>query len=324
VSISTDGNVLQWSLKKGLLVSLLMQLKRGGAGEGWISRQAAGLCLDFCPSDPGTYITGTEEGNIHKCSVSYNEQYLDTYESHSGPVYRLRFSPWWNDVFLSCSADWNVSLFHLKNNAPLLTFHSSGEDFAVNDICWAPRNSTIFAAVTADAKLQIWDISVSEIDPVASIDVNLLDAPVAGSAVDGESAGEGGGVGGSPGHVTAAGSTRKTGALASGGRRDLRGDKGDDGDGNGAVAKLIKNLSNAPPKKMLTTVLFAENSPIAVVGDSHGGVTVFRINEPVIMQDIGHPMEQINRMKDAIFRQADPVDIAKIQTASEAHHASDH
>lgn len=31
VSISTDGNVLQWSLKKGLLVSLLMQLKRGGA-----------------------------------------------------------------------------------------------------------------------------------------------------------------------------------------------------------------------------------------------------------------------------------------------------
>ena len=31
VSISTDGNVLQWSLKKGLVVSLLMQLKRGGA-----------------------------------------------------------------------------------------------------------------------------------------------------------------------------------------------------------------------------------------------------------------------------------------------------
>jgi hypothetical protein len=31
ISISTDGNVLQWSLKKGLLVSVLMQLKRGGA-----------------------------------------------------------------------------------------------------------------------------------------------------------------------------------------------------------------------------------------------------------------------------------------------------
>ena len=30
VSISTDGNVLQWSLKKGLVVSTLMQLKRGG------------------------------------------------------------------------------------------------------------------------------------------------------------------------------------------------------------------------------------------------------------------------------------------------------
>ena len=29
ISISTDGNVLQWSLKKGLLVSILMELKRG-------------------------------------------------------------------------------------------------------------------------------------------------------------------------------------------------------------------------------------------------------------------------------------------------------
>lgn len=175
VSISTDGNVLQWSLKKGLLVSLLMQLKRGGAvniirdlyllsdhpfhlftypllylpyppflqGEGWISRQASGLCFDFAPNDSGTYITGTEEGHVHRCSVSYNEQYLESYNPHSGPVYRINFSPWWHDVFLSCSADWNVHLYHLRSTTPLLTFHSTGEDFAVNDICWAPKNSTV-------------------------------------------------------------------------------------------------------------------------------------------------------------------------------------
>ena len=30
VSISTDGTVLEWNLKKGLVVAPLMQLKRGG------------------------------------------------------------------------------------------------------------------------------------------------------------------------------------------------------------------------------------------------------------------------------------------------------
>jgi hypothetical protein len=30
VSISTDGNVLEWSFKKGIVVSQLMQLKRAG------------------------------------------------------------------------------------------------------------------------------------------------------------------------------------------------------------------------------------------------------------------------------------------------------
>jgi dynein intermediate chain 4, axonemal len=112
-------------------------------GEGWISRQASGLCFDFAPDDPSTYVTGTEEGNLHRCSVSYSEQYLDTYDAHSGPVYRVRFSPWWGDVFLSCSADWTMSLYHMRSTWPLLTFHSGGEDFSVNDIAWCPGNSTV-------------------------------------------------------------------------------------------------------------------------------------------------------------------------------------
>lgn len=56
-------------------------------GDGWISNSAAGLCFDFHPSDPSTYVTGTEDGSIHRCSVSYNEQYLDTYAHHEVNYY---------------------------------------------------------------------------------------------------------------------------------------------------------------------------------------------------------------------------------------------
>ena len=67
-----------------------------------ISRQASGLSFDFPPGDGATYFAGTEDGLIHKCSVSYNEQYLETYHGHTGPVYRIRCSPFCDRLFLSC------------------------------------------------------------------------------------------------------------------------------------------------------------------------------------------------------------------------------
>lgn len=35
------------------------------------------------------YLCGTEEGLIHRCSVSYNEQYLDTYSGHTVKLEKL-------------------------------------------------------------------------------------------------------------------------------------------------------------------------------------------------------------------------------------------
>lgn len=311
ISISTDGNVLQWSLKKGLLVSVLMQLKRGGAGEGWISRQASGLCFDFAPDDHGTYVTGTEEGSVHRCSVSYSEQYLETYEPHSGPVYRLKFSPWWGEVFLSCSADWTMSLYHMRSNKPLLNFHSSGEDFSINDICWCPRNSTVFAAVTADAKFQIWDISISEIDPIISLDTNL-DIDPTKEGVEEKIASTPNQVG----QITTA-SRKSTAASQNRKEYGIRNDSNnrEDNDKETPVTRLLKSLGQKNPlRRTLTTVTFSENSPVAVVGDSKGVITVYRVNEPIIITDTSNPTVQTMKLKEAVWREADPADVAKLQT----------
>src|SRR5690348_3856393 len=58
VSISSDGRVIQWSIKKGLEHTELMKLKRisnharmDKNNEAFISRQAGGLCLDFSKND---------------------------------------------------------------------------------------------------------------------------------------------------------------------------------------------------------------------------------------------------------------------------------
>ena len=85
-----------------------------GKGEGIISRLGSGLCFDFANStgDTALYYVGTEDGVVHKCSCSYNEQYLQNYHGHTGPVYKLRCHPLNPDVFISCSADWTIKLWN--------------------------------------------------------------------------------------------------------------------------------------------------------------------------------------------------------------------
>jgi hypothetical protein len=238
------------------------------------------MCIDFNPRDQTLYLVGTEEGSLHKCSVSYNEQYLDTYAGpdprppqtpapnppkaggpragcarritrearvagHSGPVYKVAWSPFLPSAFLSCSADWSVKLWHADADAPLLSMQSSSDYVA--DIQWSPtvppppryccpyrvpivhslppslllpipmsllytprsptvprspreaaprapprpdapplraQVSTVFAAVTGDGDVNIWDMSVSTLDPVFKASLAPL-GPEAGHSAPG-------------------------------------------------------------------------------------------------------------------------------------------
>lgn len=141
VSISADGRVTEWNRKKGLNFTDLMAMKHvanpflgsHSRAEGVISRQASGLSFDFMKNDPSVYFVGTEDGLIHKCSVSYNEQYLSTYLGHAGPVYRVATSPFCSDLFLSCSGDWSVKLWHHAETQPLAILQSV-RSFAIKEI----------------------------------------------------------------------------------------------------------------------------------------------------------------------------------------------
>ncbi|RLN55367.1 hypothetical protein BBJ29_007046 [Phytophthora kernoviae] len=164
VSVSADGRVVEWSLKKGLSFSDLMTLKRapnpllggigtaatgtnggtGGVGsDGVISRQASGRCLAFASrTDPSVYFVGTEDGLVHKCSVSYNEQYLQT--------------------------DWSLKLWHQaeSHGDAALTFHSVDLAQAVLGASWSPTDAALFAAVAEDGRIELWDLAQSTLDPI--------------------------------------------------------------------------------------------------------------------------------------------------------------
>uniref|UniRef100_A0A8C9BD64 Dynein axonemal intermediate chain 4 n=1 Tax=Phocoena sinus TaxID=42100 RepID=A0A8C9BD64_PHOSS len=175
VSISADGRISKWVMRKGLDCHDLMRLRRttassskkGGKkekkGEALLSRQAPGMCFAFHPKDTNIYLAGTEEGHIHKCSCSYNEQYLDTYRGHKGPVYKIAWNPFCHDVFLSCSADWGIIIWQHENLKPFLSFYPT--TYVVYDVAWSPKSSYIFAAAN-ESRVEIWDLHFSTLDPL--------------------------------------------------------------------------------------------------------------------------------------------------------------
>ncbi|XP_064387275.1 dynein axonemal intermediate chain 4-like isoform X2 [Halichondria panicea] len=197
VSISVDGKVLQWSIRKGFESMQLMKLKRmvkpkqqskrvktkqtpsrinpsnpvpsnqPGAvnvgGEAYISQHAPGMGFDFSSRDSNIYLACTEEGYIHKCSCSYNEQFLETYTGHTGPVYRVTWSPFVPTLFLSCSADWSVKLWSQDSTTPLHSFHAAQK--SIFDVCWSPSDSRIFGCVS-EGRIEIWNLEHNILDPM--------------------------------------------------------------------------------------------------------------------------------------------------------------
>ena len=76
-------------------------------------------------------------------------------------VYAVKWNYFHPNVFLSCSADWTVKLWHQNSKKPLMTFDLGS---SVGDVAWAPYSSTTFAAVTDDGKVHVFDISIVKHD----------------------------------------------------------------------------------------------------------------------------------------------------------------
>ncbi|XP_047223253.1 dynein axonemal intermediate chain 4 isoform X4 [Girardinichthys multiradiatus] len=95
-SVGADGRICKWFvINGGLDCTELMKLKRINntqrmaeqnkqekTAECVLSALTPGLCFDFHPTDSSIYLTGTFEGNIHKCSCSNSHQFLETYKKH--------------------------------------------------------------------------------------------------------------------------------------------------------------------------------------------------------------------------------------------------
>lgn len=86
-----------------------------------------------------------------------------TYSGHDLIVYTVEFNKFHATAFLSCSADWTVQLWDKNMPNSLCTWDLNN---AVCDVAWAPFSSSVFAAVTADAKVHVFDLNINRLEPI--------------------------------------------------------------------------------------------------------------------------------------------------------------
>lgn len=234
--------------------------------------QAHGLSFDFVTGDPSIYLVSTEDGIIHKCSVSYNEQYLETFTGHTAPVYKVRASPFCSNAFLSCGGDWVVKLWNIKETKALNTFQSSDLTAAVNDVVWSPYSSTLFGSVTGDGRIMLYDLAVSAIDPIVVYERNPRPPTVSASLVPTE-------ISTNPPTYTSV----VTMNLPESSIEEILDESKIDLPAVRTTTPVI-----VPTRPEYTSLLFSKETPIIMVGDSCGIVSCFRM---VNVTDIGTEKE---------------------------------
>ncbi|XP_064543240.1 dynein intermediate chain 2, ciliary [Drosophila montana] len=168
-SVSSDGCVFSWILMQNKLwvTTIITLYLENGIADGpdgtKVTLKSGGSCVQFHPINPAVFLVGTECGLIYKCSTAFSSKYLMTYYAHNMSVYRIDFNRFDSNIFVSCSGDWRIKVWEDMRADPLFIFDLGS---AVGDVKWAPYSSTVFAAVTTEGKVHVFDLNVNKYKPI--------------------------------------------------------------------------------------------------------------------------------------------------------------
>ncbi|XP_029683302.1 dynein, axonemal, intermediate chain 1, paralog 2 [Takifugu rubripes] len=167
-SISSDGRIVSWTLVKNELIftdilrlSVTVSVSDVQGGGQQVSVDVSGTSFDFHKQIDHLFLVGTEDGKIHKCSKTYSNQLLKSYDAHNMAVDAVKWNHFHSGVFISCSSDWTVKVWDHAAHTPLFIFDLHAP---VGDVAWAPYSSTVFAAVTLDGIVHVFDLNLNKFE----------------------------------------------------------------------------------------------------------------------------------------------------------------
>ncbi|GMH43207.1 hypothetical protein BSKO_11129 [Bryopsis sp. KO-2023] len=177
MSVSTDGNVFWWDIRKLQEPLEHLQLKEKN-GETVIGAVA----VEYDPAAGLTkFMIGSEHGTILNCNRKAKnpaDRVGASYPGHHGPVYGLKRNPFSPKYFLSIG-DWTARVWNEDLKVPLMTtsYHTSN----IVGGTWSPTRPGVFFTIKTDGCLDVWDLFYKCNDP--SLSVDITDQPLTSFAI---------------------------------------------------------------------------------------------------------------------------------------------
>lgn len=174
VSVSSDGRVSEWTLtvselKVSDVITMVVPTEAGiSQAEGLpIQNLLSGTCVAFNAFDENILLIGTEEGQLLKCSYNYSQRLesKSIQPAHDMVIYNVVWNPYHKDVYATCSADWTVKIWDQTHKDPAFIFDLGN---SVEDVAWAPYSATVFAAITSEGKVFVFDLSINKVKAICS------------------------------------------------------------------------------------------------------------------------------------------------------------
>ncbi|XP_062867468.1 WD repeat-containing protein 34 isoform X2 [Trichomycterus rosablanca] len=149
---------------------------RGGTSVGVTS-------LALSPWDSDAFLVGSEGGLVLKCSfssqtvaalppdgesVTLRAPAQFCFSPRAGPVHSLHFSPFHRNLFVSAATDGLVHVHSVLQPGPLLALRVS--DSYVFGVRWSPVRPLVFAAVTGQGLVQVFDLGRRSLRAAATIE----------------------------------------------------------------------------------------------------------------------------------------------------------
>ncbi|GAB5362381.1 hypothetical protein AAMO2058_000792000 [Amorphochlora amoebiformis] len=90
-----------------------------------------------------------------------------SFEKHSGPVYAIATSPFHRNLFLTCSTDGTLRVYHMLK-LPRAVVVMEPSNTYLFDVKWSPARPLVFAVADAAGFIHIYDLGVDRVAPVVS------------------------------------------------------------------------------------------------------------------------------------------------------------
>ena len=166
-SLTSDGVLSLWSLSNFSkpLLRIELVVKNQNRPE---FNQLGVLGVGYNPTMANSLLIGSDDYNIYNISTFENENndnIINTYSSHDGPVYSIDMHPSsqeglidHSDLFLSSSADWTTRLWSTsKINEPLCIFDQNND--YIYTCKWHPINPSVFVTGDGAGFIDYWDLN---------------------------------------------------------------------------------------------------------------------------------------------------------------------